>query len=340
MSRTRSTWLLVGALVLAPSLASAQLDVSVTDAGGRPLPSARVELWSATMARASRLTDDAGRVRFAADEIIGSSAVLVRRLGFVPVRHALATVAPVAAVTIALQPLAASLPSVTIAAVARSCPQPDEVAARELWLSASRLYASPFVEARRSMLERVTEVVEEREVGVGDREVIATGWRGYTRAGMIGARAALQAHYVRGLPSGHNLPDFGVWRYPALHAELAGHFADSIFAARHTVALTLDARGDTIIRFCARDRKRAGLDGTLRLDATGTFLDARWRYWNPDGSREESGGEVVFAPAEDGIRYPLVSASGLFWRRLPSGSYRQVWERYTEWVFLDSEWNP
>lgn len=270
-------------------------------------------------------------------EVESASALLVRRLGFAPVRRALANDS---AVTVVLQPLPAALPSVTIAAVARRCPQPDEAMARALWQRASAMYLSPFLEARRSMLERVTEVVAEREVGVADRTARTSGWRAYTRAGMIGARKNMADQYVRPLPTAHNLTDFGVWRYPELHAEQAGHFADSLFAARHVFALTFDAEGDTVIRFCARDRKRTGLDGTLRLDADGALLDARWRYWNPDASREAAGGDVVFAPPVPGAPHPLVSASGLFWRRLPSGSYRQVWERYTEWVYLDAEWMP
>jgi hypothetical protein len=89
-----------------------------------------------------------------------------------------------------------------------------------------------------------------------------------------------------------------------------------------------------VIQFCARDRKRSGLDGLLRVDASGALLDARWRYWNPSRDAEPAGGEVMFAPPVEQGAGPLYSASGLYWRRLRSGMYLQSWQWYAEWERL------
>ncbi len=159
------------------------------------------------------------------------------------------------------------------------------------------------------------------------------GTRGYTREGMIGARAQIASSgYVRRLRSGHSQELFGVWGYPPLHAELSGHFGDSLFGGAHTFRMVESISRLTTIRFCPRKGRRSGLEGTMRLDAFGALVDVRWTYWNPDRSGELAGGEVIFAPPSASASGPLLATSGLFWRRLPSGRFRQTWQRYSEWV--------
>ncbi|MEX2182427.1 MAG: hypothetical protein WD771_10325 [Gemmatimonadaceae bacterium] len=257
-------------------------------------------------------------------------AVLVRHIGFLPARVAVAE-ARVTEVT--LEPVSAPLPEVTVTAVSQACPQQDDPAARERWAQASRQYLTPSLEGRHSRFEQAVGTVSAAGVADFARDRLGTGSREYTAAGMATARSGIsRLGYVYPLRDIHQRDDFGLWAYPALYAELAGHFVDELFATQHTFRFTSSPSGATVLRFCARNRRASGLDGTLRLDGAATLLEARWLFWNPARGKEEAGGEVVFAPAANGGPGPLLAASGVFWRRLPSGQFYQRWQRYVVWT--------
>lgn len=299
-----------------------------------PLAAARVDLWSATSMLATRLTDERGTVTFTNGESQGALAAIVRRIGFLPVRM---TIDRRLALEVTLDQVSTSLPEVTVAAVARVCPQEDDPVARDVWIRASQHYLSPSVDDRWSRFEQAVGTVTAGGVADFVRDRLQTGSRQYTRAGMAGSRAGMERRgYVYRLSGVHQQDDSGVWEYPPLYAELAGHFVDELFARRHTFRLMPDATSGASLRFCARNRRESGLDGTLRLDRAGTLVDARWLFWAPGRDREEAGGEVVFAPVPTWGPVPLVSASGLFWRRLPSGSYYQRWQRFLHWTLSPS----
>jgi hypothetical protein len=140
--------------------------------------------------------------------------------------------------------------------------------------------------------------------------------------------------YVYPLRGNHAHELFGIWAYPPIEAELAGIFATEVFGAAHSLRIVSENGGSTVIRFCARDRRKTGLDGTMRIDLSGGLVDARWRYWNPARDAELAGGELSFIPASRvHDKLPLMSSSGVFWRRLSSGRFAQRWQRYLEWRF-------
>lgn len=199
----------------------------------------------------------------------------------------------------------------------------------------SSRYQSPSTQGRKANVEGRRATVTEDEVGTLGTGTPTTGWRAYTRFGMAGARAEIaQRGHVRPLAGTHTFNDFGIWRYPPLHAELAGHFVDPLFGETHTMTLSRTGSRQVVLRFCARDRRRSGLDGVMRIDGSGGVVDARWTYWNPSRDAEQAGGEVLFAPLADSGPAPLFSASGLFWRRLPSKRYLQSWQDYSAWELL------
>lgn len=311
----------------------AQHVIRVLSDRGDPVPGAQVDLWSATALVASRVTDADGVARYPASDLSRGRAVLVRRLGFVPARVAVSR--ELDSLTVRLQSLQGTLPAVTVTSARSSCPQADDTDARARWISAASRYEAPSLAGRRADVEARRSTVSEADVGTIDDRTPSTGWRLYTRAGMTGARSGiLNRGYIRPLTGSHADADFGAWRYPPLHAELAGHFADPIFGERHTFSLSPSSTSTTVLRFCARDRRQDGLDGVLRLDATGALIDARWTFWNPNRGAESAGGDVIFAPSGYDGAEPLFSASGLFWRRLPSGRYFQSWQHYSQWELL------
>ena len=317
--------------LLAPVMLSAQTEVHVIGPIAQPIFGARVDLWNETAIVASRHTNDAGVAQFSATEMAAASAVLVRRIGFLPTRVSVPQ--PVGRIEVLLDALAGSLPAVTVNAVATKCPHVGDSSAAVLWRTAATRYRVPSLEGRVSRMEQATAVVVEAAVGEFDGAPRIDGWREYTRLGMEGAHARLSARrYVTPLQDNHQHEMFGLWAYPALDAELAGHFVTPGFGEAHSFERVSVGPAFVVLRFCARDRRRPGLDGTLRLDSTNALLDARWRYWNPLRHSEEAGGEVVFVPpARDLFAQPLLSASGLFWRRLPSGRYAQRWQQYSAW---------
>jgi hypothetical protein len=320
-------------VALAPIGAQGQLSVHVADSSGRALMGARVELWSSSAQSAARSTNADGIAAFSAVEARAATVGLVRRIGFAPAHFAFEPTD--SAVIVRMSALVLSVPALTITAVARACPQSDEPDARAVWAAAAARFREPSVIGRYSMMEQQTSLVAEADVGIIDGSRVATGWRGYTSLGMEGGVARLERRgYVYALRENHTHEMFGAWQYPPLEAELAGHFASEVFGARHDFRVVSRSASTVMIRYCARDRNASGLDGTMRISGSDGLLDARWRYWNPSRERELAGGEVTFAPApRDGSIAPLVSTSGLFWRRTPSGRYSQRWQRYIEWTF-------
>lgn len=322
------------AIVLAGRPAWAQLRLDVVGTDRMPVAAAQVELWSPTARKAARVSDDSGRVTFRLAETNGATAVLVRRIGYEPRRVPLGE--GVVELEVQLQALAASLPAVTIAAAERACPQPESDQARARWEGSRRLYDSASTLGRTSALKEAEGDIEESELGDVEQMRLTTGARGTTTAGLTGEHDAIAAHgYAWPLHGRHFFREYGLWEYPKLEADYAAHFADPLFGARHSFTI-LDSgasTGETVLQFCPRDRRRSGLEGTLRIASDGSFIAARWRFWNPKRNGETAGGEVVFAPRPVDERAPeLLAASGLFWRRLPSGLYYQRWQQYERWI--------
>lgn len=321
-------------LALLATTAAAQLRVTVTDSAGAALLGARVELWNGSTLITVRATDPDGIAAFTAVESSRATDALVRNIGFAPRR--LRVAGAEGPVVVRLERLAHSLPAVTVASVARSCPQDDEPAARALWRGVAQRYGEPSFAGRATMLEQRQATVDERDVGFFYDSELRTGSRFYTPAGMLGGHRQLERRmYVTALDSTHALELFGGWRYPAIEAELAGHFATDSFAAAHTIAEVVRTATTITLRFCARDRRGSGLDGTMQLSESDGFVEARWRFWNPRDRVEQAGGAATFASVrvDDGVA-PLTSTSGLFWRRLPSDQFIQRWQRFQEWRFL------
>lgn len=316
----------------APSIA-AQLRVVVHDSAGVALLGARVELWSGATLIVVRTTDPEGVAAFTPAEAERASDALVRNIGFAQRRVRVAGTS--ADVVVRLDRLAQSLPAVTIAAALQSCPQEDDPRARELYRNVAARYGEPSFEGRATTFDQREGTVEERDVGFFYESELRGGDRFFTPGGMQGGLQRLaRRDYVYVLDGTHNFELFGAWRYPAIEAELAGHFATEDFAAAHAFKeISRTATGITP-RFCARDRRGSGLDGTLLLSERDGFVEVRWRFWNARSSAEQAGGAATFASVGTDDPARLTSTGGLFWRRLPSGRFVQRWQRFHEWRFF------
>lgn len=324
-----------------PRTAHAQLEVLVTDSAGRPISGARVELWRTSELLTARSTNTTGSATFDPSEVAGAIDVHVRRIGYAPARVSL--VEATGRLGVQLDLLARSLPSLTVSASVDACPQTDSPEARALWTRVAARYREPSFEGRHTTLDQRTGTVEENEVGQVHDSELRPGSRLYTAAGMEGSHQQLESRgYAYAVPDSHNYELFGGWQYAQIDAELAGHFATDVFADAHTFAVTSRRAAITTLRFCAKDRRRSGLDGILQLSEGDGFVETHWRFWNPRDGAEAAGGAATFAVAlSDSASVPLVSTSGLFWRQLPSGKYLQRWQSFHEWRLLDgTDENP
>lgn len=308
----------------------AQLRV-VVESSGAPVAEATVELWTSTTRVGRRVADQEGRVAFLANEIRSASTLLVRRVGYAPGRMSIDALVP--EIHVELERLAAPLAEVTVKEAEQACPARDDPAARALWDAARRRYLVPDTRRRVSWFEYSAGTVRGVELGMVNRVGLFRGWRG--RANVVGEdrKIATRGHAWL-LVGNHTSEDLGIWDYPSLQHFHAEHFAEELFGAKQTLSFLKGPQEltATVLVFCARDRKQSGIDGTLRLGADSSFLDARWRFWNPARDAEKAGGEVVFTPFDIRSATPwLLSAQGLFWRQLRGGMYRQRWEAYEGW---------
>ena len=328
-------------LGLSPRAAHAQLEVMVTDSAGRPISGARVELWRTSELLTARSTNAVGSATFDPSEVADATDLHVRRIGYAPARVSLVEAS--GRLVVQLDLLARSLPSLTVSASVDACPQTDSPEARALWRRVAARYREPSLDGRHTTLDQRMGTVEEIEIGQVQDSELRPGARLFTAEGMQGSYQQLTSRgYAYAVPDSHNYELFGAWQYAQIDAELAGHFATNAFADAHTFAVASRRAAITTLRFCAKDRRRSGLDGILQLSEGDGFVETHWRFWNPRGGAEAAGGAATFAVARaDSASEPLVSTSGLFWRQLPTGKFMQRWQSFHEWRLLDgTDENP
>ena len=119
--------------------ASAQVAGTVVTDGG-PVAGARVELWSPTRRVAERVTGADGAFKFVALDSVTATAILVRRIGFAPLRVALASAS--GPLTLRLRPVPQTLAEVTVRAAKDLCPNQPTDSARAAWTRLQVRYAS------------------------------------------------------------------------------------------------------------------------------------------------------------------------------------------------------
>lgn len=329
------------ALSLLARPAAGQLEVTVVAPNGEPIAAAQVELWSGMKRGVMRVADRRGQVHFTAVEASAAVAVMARRIGFAPRRAPLPPGAP--ELRVVLEPTARVLPEISVASETPGCPQKEDPAARKLWDVSRRRYDDTTTLGRLATLQYAAGEVDSDSVGQFDPARLLAGQREANRPAVRGLRLDIAEHgYAWMLPERHYYWDYGVWGYPPLEADYAQHFTEALFGSRHTFTFDHSARNDEVVlHFCPRHRKQSGLEGTLRIGADGSFVSARWTYRNPKHDAEPAGAEAVFgaAPRPGGVPV-LVAASGLFWRRLPSGRYYQRYQQYEGWVFTGGDTLP
>ena len=165
--------LMTGLLLLAlPAVLGAQIDGVVVDGSGQPVEGAAVELWRPMERAAVRLTGADGAFRFRDEESAGAVALYATRLGFAPLRVAVAPGA--AGVRLVLTEAGVPLPELVVETAGRVCPNREDEAAAALWRAASAGYVA--LEEQTFVQTRLATAMGRVEIGdVGARPARATG---------------------------------------------------------------------------------------------------------------------------------------------------------------------
>jgi hypothetical protein len=309
------------------SQVAAQAAGQVVDATGQPIESALVELWSPTKRLAGTLTDANGRFSFSSAHSSGTTAILVRRIGFSPQR--VRWVPDLKSLVIQMLPFPVRLAPV-VGAQQRLCPNEEHPEARLLWSSVMTRYRRTAGTSYWADVSLLFSRVRTSDLGAVDSTLIDRGLVGYGRR-----YHEMQTQLI--WDSGYAVPmqglkerRFDLWRYPLLHAFLADHFVDAVFGDFHVLSVAGQVDGVTTLVFCPIDRERPEIEGTLTIADDSTLAAASWRFLTPE-PHEEAGGQVAYAArAGPNGQTPLFPMSGLYWRKLVF-DYYQEWMEYREW---------
>lgn len=310
-----------------PGLVRAQLSGTVHDSEGTPVGGATVEIWSSTERIGQRTTGSDGGFAFAEAEVRLSSGLLVRSIGFRPIRVPLQRGGQM---RLQLDRKHILLDDIVVSSDRGPCQWPDDPAARRLWQASSGKY-SPTRDMAVAASARVWEGrVAADELGYADTTALGWGARGRAPRAHSTWLQFLDQYGYAWPSSGYRLGSvYDRWRYPPLESEFATHFVEDEFAANQKFAFSAD--GSTI-RFCPRrGMSKATIRGELHLAHDSSIARADWRF---QGRRlgEEAGGFAIFAPtAETGQRF-LLPITGAVWRRVDVGTYTQRWYDYKRWL--------
>lgn len=304
---------------------------------------AEVAAWDAVGRLAFGRTDGLGIVRIAADRPVTSNAfLLVRRLGFAPVR---VEYPDRDSLTITLSTVPTSLPVLALETKALGCAtapwwqvwrrRPSEFStdavADSLWRAASSRYAIGVSRLRAERTgTRVEETVTSEQRGYGDGSDLRETASG--RYMMIMGESGLRDPPPYALYERHlNISgEFWRWRYASLESISAEHFLSARFHERHSFVVLGTSAGATVIGFCARDYAQAEIEGELQIGPDNVLRSARWFFRVPHDD-EDAGGESTFAmiPFEGGLY--LLAVRGSSWRRAGRNLYNQVRFEASSW---------
>ena len=309
----------VAALVLATAAPlGAQVRGAVSDPGGQPVVGALVELYASYERVAAQGTDSLGRFQFARPVAV-NGLLVIRAIGFAPVRRQLAPLESDVRVT--MQPLPIELVEMRVSGEQAFCPATDDARARDLWNRAARHYD---VALSSNLIRSSTFVfaadVPAESLGLMDttrlRRVVMGEQEGTPRAGW-------RAFYGQ--------------RIPFLESLQAWQFGDASFGRVNRIAFPPGSSGDTVIAFCSGSESQAIVRGWLTLSSDTTFATASWDFVTP-AQGALVGGRVLFARTDPTVAgQPLLAIAGYFWRnRGGAHGFFQQWMEFREWTRCES----
>lgn len=314
----------------------AQVTGLIQDPAAAPIADAIVELWAPTERLAVTTTSSSGRFQFPLQE--QASGLWIRRIGFRARHFSLSGTTTDAAIVLTPLPLKLGDLSTRVTAL---CPHKEEPEARALMRSLVERYS-----------HRLDSVgiftwfwLSSGRVETPGLEVFDTTRMGYGQTGGSGGGARLWSRSIE--TEGYALKSLGGmgqrydgWDYVRLDGGNAHHFADPFFVNRHRFFRLVSDDANRRIGFCPEDRDHPVIEGILEVGPEPALVRATWVYRTPK-PMENAGGEVTFVPPSATEQRPLLlAATGLYWRKLWTGSYYQEWAQYDTWVIGSSDSVP
>jgi hypothetical protein len=310
------------------------LAVRVVTEEGTPIAAATVDFWQKTRRVQSRTTRPDGITTIMRGDVRGLTSVSARAIGF-----RMASVRPTKKdkVEVRLARTVPQLPEIVVQALPRYSCRKDERAARDVWRTATGVYAllppaRGYWASGRGTNETITL----------SRPTSSESW-GTARWVVSGQARARSIRFVRdsgyavrrkpGKSGGFVGSDStGPWWYPNLHTWNSDHFARPEFGAFNALYTISSGPTGWTLGFCSRHTKRPGIIGRLRIDSTYAFVRAEWQFLTgkPD---EDAGGEIIFLAGTKSALLPMVS---YFWKRLDDFDGEEP--LYHRETFLGDQW--
>lgn len=334
----------------APSLAEAlqQPDGAVvrgivTDTAGVPLDGVTVEVLEEGRLLAGRITGEDGAFAFELSGVTPGADLVLRanRLGYRMVERRIdSRSADEQRLRLEEEPIA--IRGLVVESEGLGCRIEDQDAARDLWQAMRRRYVGPMdTVGIATYLSEKEALVDRGEIGPLDLPVEKRAQRGSSsQLRFSWSRRVRRSGYafpVRRTEMGRS---FDSWSYAPLHADFAPHFVGPVFGELHRFRLVDRGAFGWVLEFCPEDPERPSIVGSLRLAPDTTLLEAEWLFRTGD-PQEEAGGHALFPPATDssGGNRPLPRES-IFWRRLPTGDFQEIHQRYEEWIVAQGDTVP
>jgi hypothetical protein len=307
----------------------AQVRGVVADTAGRPVSGALVELYGSFRRLAAQGTDSLGQFRLLTP-VTANGALLVRAIGFAPVRRDLSPSDSVVMVTV--QPLPIEVSEVRVNAEPTWCPERDDARARDLWYRAAGHYD---IQLSSGLIRAWTMVfgadVPAESLGVMDTTRLHRSLFGEPGT----SRRIGWLDFYAQRPAGGQGRRRAGWQYPFLESVQAWHFGDASFPYLNRLAFPPGDWGDTVIAFCSRSGDHPFIRGTLSLSADTTFTGASWEFVTPQPG-ERAGGRVLFQRTDPHVPgQPLLALVGFFWQKRAHGFY-QEWMEFRHWTKCES----
>ena len=313
---------------------SGQLRGVVHSTDGQPLSGVAIELWTPLRMLAATTSGATGGFRFSDAERKAATAILVRSIGYRPLRETLSASDTV--LTLVLQPVPISLDSIAVTAAPIACKSPEDAKARSLWNQVQQRYSHRYESvALGTLMRMVHRTVPAAQLGDVDTTGLIWGQRGADGTVRADWRRWIAEHGYAMPPGGSLGSEYGTgdWDYPRLESEFAQHFVDSLFGRLSKFTFEPTGGDGWVLAFCPKKEKQPFITGTLTVANDSTLVGATWTFHTRNPS-ERAGGQATFAPivAYDSSAF-LLPTFGLFWREgISPTEFKEVWQQFRGWL--------